>query len=52
MHAYQPTTPRHLPRPDDRNTVIFADTSGTMGLTPPAGGSALELRRNATGSTT
>ena len=48
-HAYQPTTPCRLPCPDDRNTVIFADASGTTSLTPAAGQAALELRTDATG---
>ena len=43
-HAYQPTTPCRLPHPDDHNTVIFADASGTTSLTPAAGGAALELQ--------
>ena len=42
-HASGPTCP------DDHNTVIFADGSGTTSLTPPAGGAALELRTDATG---
>ena len=33
VHAYQPTTPCRLPCPDDRNTVIFSDASGTTSLT-------------------
>ena len=49
VHAYQPTTPCRLPCPDDRNTVFFADASGTTSLTPAAGGAALELRTDATG---
>ena len=49
IHAYQPTTPCPLPYPDDRNTVIFADASGTTSLTPAAGGAALELRTDTTG---
>ena len=43
VHAYQPRTPCHLPCPDDRNTVILADASGTTNLTPAAGGAALDL---------
>ena len=38
IHAYQPTTPCRLPHPEDHNTVIFADASGTTSLTPAAGG--------------
>ena len=49
IHAYQPTTPCRLPYPDDHNTVIFADASGTTSLTPAAEGAAFELRRDATG---
>ena len=44
VHAYQWTSPCRLPRPDDQNTNIFADLSGTMGLTPAASGEALELQ--------
>ena len=47
VHAYQWTTPCRLPCPDDRNTVIFADISGTTNLTQAAGGAALELRTDA-----
>ena len=47
VHAYPPTTPCCLPCPDDNNTVIFADASGTTNLTPAAGGAALELRTDA-----
>ena len=32
-----------------QNTVIFANASGTMGLTPAAGGAALGLQPNARG---
>ena len=49
VHAYQPTTPCRLPCSDDRNTIIFADPSGIMSLTPAAGGAALELRTDRTG---
>ena len=49
IHAYQPTSQCRLPCPDDHNTVIFADASGTTSLTPAAGGAALELRTVATG---
>ena len=49
IHAYQPTTPCRLPYPDNHNTVIFADASGTTSLTPAAGGAALELKTDATG---
>ena len=38
IHAYQPRTPCCLPYPDNHNTVIFADASGTTSLTPAAGG--------------
>ena len=48
-HAYEPTAPCRLPRPDDRDTVNCADPSRTMGLTPAAGGVALELRPDTTG---
>ena len=41
--------PRHLPGPDGQETIIFADSSRTMGLTTPAGGAALELRLDKTG---
>ena len=49
IHAYQPTMPCGLPHPDDHNTVIFADASGTTSLTPAAGGAALELKVDTTG---
>ena len=49
IHAYQPTTPCRLPNPDDHNTVIFADASGTTSLTPAVGGAALELKADTTG---
>ena len=49
IHAYQPTTPCRLPHPDDHNTVIFADASGTTSLSPAAGGAALELKGDTTG---
>ena len=49
IHAYQPTMPCRLPHPNDHNTVIFADASGTTSLTPLAGGAALELKADATG---
>ena len=49
IHAYQPTTLCRLPYPDDHNTVIFADASGTTSLTPAAWGAALELGTDATG---
>ena len=48
-HAYQPTTPCRLPCPEDHNTVIFVDASGTMSLTPAAGGAALKLQTDAAG---
>ena len=49
IHAYQPMTPCRVPYPDDHNTVIFADASGTTSLTPAAGGADLELMTDATG---
>ena len=49
IHAYQPMTPFPLPCPDDHNTVIFADASGTTCLTKAASGAALEFRTDATG---
>ena len=49
FHAYQPRAPCRLPCPDDRNTVIFADASGTTNLTPATGGAALELRTDTAG---
>ena len=49
IHAYQPTTPCRLPCPDDHNTVIFANASGTKSLTPAAGGAALEFWTDAAG---
>ena len=49
IHAYQPTMPCRLPHPDDQNTVIFTDASGTTSLTPAAGGAALELKVDETG---
>ena len=49
IHAYQPTMPSRLPHPDNHNTVIFADASGTTSLTPAAGGAALELKVDTTG---
>ena len=48
IHAYQPMTPCRLPYPDNHNTVIFADASGTTSLTPAAEWAALELRTGAT----
>ena len=48
IHAYQPTMPCRLPHPDNHNTIIFADTSGTTSLTPAAGGAALELEVDTT----
>ena len=38
-----------MPQPDNHNTVIFADASGTIGLTPAAAGAALALRPDETG---
>ena len=49
IHAYQPTMSCHLLHPEDHNTVIFADASGTTSLTPAAGGAALELKVDTTG---
>ena len=49
IHAYQPTMPCCLPHLEDHNTVIFADASGTISLTPAAGGAALELKADTTG---
>ena len=49
IHAYQPTTPCRLPHPDEHNTIIFADASGTIGRTPAAGGAALELKAETKG---
>ena len=42
IHAYQPTTPCRLRYPNDHNTVIFADASGTTSLTTAPRGAALE----------
>ena len=49
IHAYQPATPCCLPHPDDHNTVIFADASGTTSLDRAAGGAAFELEADTTG---
>ena len=49
VNAYQPTSPCRMPQPDNQNTVIFADASGTTGLTPAAAGAALALRPEETG---
>ena len=49
IHAYQPTMPCRLPRPDNHNTIIFADASRTTSLTPAAGGAALQLKVDTTG---
>ena len=49
VHAYQRTNPCRLPCPDNHNTVIFANESGTTSVTPAAQGAALELRTDATG---
>ena len=49
VHTYQLTSPCRKPRPDDQKTAIFADASGTTGLTPAAGGAALELQPDETG---
>ena len=43
IHAYQPMMPCRLPHPDNHNTIIFADASGTTSLTPAAGAATLEL---------
>ena len=48
-HAYQPTMPCRLPHPDNHNTIIFADASGTTSPTPAARGAALELKVDTTG---
>ena len=42
IDAYQPTMPCRLPHPDNHNTIIFAEASGTTSLTPAARGAALE----------
>ena len=44
VHDYQLTALCRLPCPDDSNTVIFADDSGTTNLTRAARGAALDLR--------
>ena len=49
VHTYQLTRRCRLPCPDDRNTVIFADASGTRNLTPAAREAALELETEAAG---
>ena len=49
IHAYESTTLCRLPYPDDHNTLIFPDPSGTTSLSPAAGGVALELRTDASG---
>ena len=49
IHAYQPRMPCRLPHPDNHNTIIFADASGTTSLTPAAVGAALELKVDTTG---
>ena len=49
VHTYQATTPCCLPCPDDRNTVIFADASGTTNLAQAAEGAAFELRTDVAG---
>ena len=49
IHAYQPTSPCRIPRPDNQNTVIIADASGTTGLTPAAGGADPALRPDESG---
>ena len=41
--------PCRLPQPDNHNTIIFADASGTTSLTLAAGGAALELNVDTTG---
>ena len=41
--------PCRLPHPDNHNTVIFVDASGTTSLTPAAAGAALELKVDTTG---
>ena len=49
IHAYQPTMPCRLPHPENHNTIIFPDASGTTSLTPAAGGAASELKVDRTG---
>ena len=49
IHAYQPTMPCRLPHPNNHNTIVFVDASGTTNLTPAAGGAALELKVDTTG---
>ena len=49
IRAYQPTTQCRLPHPNDHNTVIFANASGTTSLTPAALGAAVELKADTTG---
>ena len=49
VRAYQPTSLCRLPRPDNQNTIIFADVSGTTALTSTAGGAALELKPDTVG---
>ena len=49
IHAYQPTMPCRLRHPDNHNTIVFADASGTTSPTPAAGGAALELKVDTTG---
>ena len=49
IHSYQPTMPCRLPHPDNHNTIVFADASGTTSLTPAAGRAALELKVDGTG---
>ena len=46
---YQSLSPCRLPLVDNENTVLFADASGTWGLTLAAGGAALELQSYETG---
>ena len=48
IHAYQPRKRCRLPHPDNHNTVVFADASGTTSLTAAAGGAALELKADMT----
>ena len=51
VHAYQPTAPCRLPRPDDQNTIFFADVSGMIGLTSAAGGNYGQTQQANCGNT-
>ena len=55
VHTSQPPSLCRTPRPDDQNTIIFADASGTTGLTPAAGGLLRhyrQMKRASCGNTT